>query len=357
MPSEPIEAEFALPPILSQAQEEEYRTLDQEGPLSYDHALAQKDRFAHDDDPEAQKSASNTVIGFPNDEKLTVDDLAAQYRKEGFKLVEFESGKGENPREWGNGKKWFVTLAASFLCLAVALGSSIITGDMEGAAEDLHAQQEIINLTVTCFVLGFGLGPLFFAPISEVVGRKPVYSVSMFFYFIFTLPSALAKNSATLVIGRQLAGIAASAPMTNVGGTIADIWSVEERGIPMAIFSGTIFLGPCLGPIFGGWIGERAGWRWIYWVLFIVVGLAFIFTLFVPETYAPIILKKKAARLRKETGDDSHNTLAEMERIPFATSMKIALTRPLIMMFKEPIVLFMSFCTFSSTSFFQYRKN
>ncbi|KAG6907781.1 hypothetical protein DXG01_007388 [Tephrocybe rancida] len=319
MPSEPIEAEFAYPPILSKAQEEEYRTLDQEGPLSLHRALSQASKFSRGD-LEAQDTATNTVVGTTSNEKVTVDDLAAQYRKEGVKLVDFEPGAGENPREWSLGRK----------C-------------MEGAVKELNTTQEIVNLTVTCFVIGFGIGPLMFAPLSEVVGRKPIYSVSIFFYFIFTLPSALPQNAATLVVGRQLAGIAASAPMSNVGGTIADIWAMEDRGIPMAIFSGTLFLGPCLGPVVGGWIGERAGWRWIYWVLFILVGIAFLFTLVIPETYAPILLKHKAQRLRKETGDDSYNTLAEMERLPLKTSLKIALTRPLIMMFKEPIVLFMSF--------------
>ncbi|KAG6816723.1 hypothetical protein H0H87_003583 [Tephrocybe sp. NHM501043] len=342
MPSEPIEAELACPPILTKAQEEEYRTLDQEGPLSLQRALSRASKYFHDD-VEAQNTATNTVIGTPPNEKVTVADLAAQYRKEGVKLVDFEPGTGENPREWSKGKKWFVTLATSVLCISVALGSSIITGDMEGAVKDLNTTQEIINLTVTCFVIGFGIGPLLFAPLSEVVGRKPIYSVSIFLYFIFTLPSALSKNAATLVIGRQLAGIAASAPMSNVGGTIADIWAMEDRGIPMAIFSGTLFLGPCLGPVLGGWIGERAGWRWIYWILFAFVGVAFLFTLIVPETYAPIILRKKSQRLRKETGDSSYNTLAEMERLPLIASLKIALIRPLIMMVKEPIVLFMSF--------------
>ncbi|KAG6853492.1 hypothetical protein C0991_004038 [Blastosporella zonata] len=287
MPSEPIEAEFAYPPILTKAQEEEYRTLDQEGPLSLARALSQASKYSHD----VEATATNTVIGTSSNEKVTVDDLAAQYKKEGVMLVEFESGTGENPREWNRSKK--------------------------------------------C--------PLLFAPLSEVVGRKPIYSVSIFLYFLFTLPSALSKNAATLVIGRQLAGIAASAPMSNVGGTIADIWAMEDRGMPMAIFSGTLFLGPCLGPVLGGWIGQRAGWRWIYWVLFILVGVAFLFTLVIPETYAPIILKKKAQRMRKETGDDRYNTLAEMERLPLKTSLKIALTRPLIMLFTEPIVLFMSF--------------
>lgn len=61
--------------------------------------------------------------------------------------------------------------------------------------------------------------PLLFAPLSEVVGRTLMYQVSMFFFFIFTLPSALAKNAATLVVARQIAGLAASAPICNVGGT------------------------------------------------------------------------------------------------------------------------------------------
>lgn len=106
--------------------------------------------------------------------------------------------------------------------------------------KELNTTSEIMSLTVSCFVIGFGIGPMFFAPLSEVVGRKPIYCISIFLYFIFTLPSALAKNVATLVVTRQIAGLAASAPMCNVGGSIADIWAVEERGIPMTIFSATI---------------------------------------------------------------------------------------------------------------------
>ena len=92
------------------------------------------------------------------------------------------------------------------------------------------------------------------APLSEVFGRTPIYITSMFLYFIFTLPSALAKKSATLVIGRLLAGISASAPMCNVDGrwvsvqrsfnlnkyvSIADVWAIEDRSAPMAVFSAT----------------------------------------------------------------------------------------------------------------------
>ncbi|KAG6827017.1 hypothetical protein H0H92_013537 [Tricholoma furcatifolium] len=320
MPAEPIEAEFAFPPALSRSQEEEYRQLGREGPLTRHPSL-------------------HTIT----DITLSVHDLEKTYTKEGFHVVEFEPGAGEDPREWSKSRKWFITAAASFLCLAVALGSSIITGDLEGPTEDFHAPQEVINLTVTFFVMGFGIGPLLFAPLSEVFGRKPIYCISMFLYFIFTLPAPLARNRATLIVSRALAGLAASAPMCNVGGTIADVWAIEDRGIPMAIFSATLFMGPCLGPVFGGWIGQKVGWRWIYWVLFIFVGLCFVFTLFFSETLASILLRRKAEKLRKETGDDLYQSLGELERLPLPQTLKVAISRPLIMLFTEPIVMFMSF--------------
>ncbi|KAJ6531373.1 MFS polyamine transporter [Mycena vulgaris] len=323
MPSEPLEAELIHPSALSEAQEEELRQLELEGPLL----------------PLAHDSQTATKVG----SAPTLHDLEAAFTRDGMHVVVFEPGTGEDPREWGHARKWYITMTTAFLCLAVALGSSMITGDLQNPVKDLNTTQEIVNLTVTCFVIGFGIGPLLFAPLSEVVGRRPIYAISMFFYFIFTLPSALAKNAATLVIARQLAGLAASAPMCNVGGSVADIWSIEDRGIPMAVFSATIFMGPCIGPLVGGWIGQYAGWRWIYWVLFIFSGLCFALTLFIPETLAPVLLRRKAAALRKSTGDEKYRSLAELDRTPLSETLKIALLRPIVMLFMEPVVLFMSF--------------
>ena len=61
---------------------------------------------------------------------------------------------------------------------------------------------------------------------------------------IFVIPCAVAKNLATLLVCRAIDGIAFSAPMTLVGGTLADLWKNEERGVPMAAFSAAPFLGP-----------------------------------------------------------------------------------------------------------------
>ena len=105
-------------------------------------------------------------------------------------------------------------------------------------------------------------------------------------------------------------------------------------------------MGPCLGPLFGGWISYRTGqWRWIYWVLFIIVGAVFALTLIMPETLSTIILKKKAAKLNKGNNTNIYITESDLHVVPLSSRLNTAMLRPFILMFMEPepIVLFMSF--------------
>lgn len=103
-------------------------------------------------------------------------------------------------------------------------------------------------------------------------------------------------------------------------------------------------MGPCLGPLFGGWIALKTGqWRWIYWVLFIFVGVVFAFTLIMPETLAPVLLRRKAKKLNKEHHTDTYVSKHDLHHIPLSTTLKTAMVRPFILMFMEPIILFMSF--------------
>lgn len=166
----------------------------------------------------------------------------------------------------------------------------------------------------------------------------------MIFYFLFTLPSCLAKNIATMLAGRMIAGLASSAPFTNVGGTIADVWDTKDRGLPMAMFSSTLFMGPCLGPLFGGWIAEKTHtWRWIYWVLFIFVGAAMVLCIFTPETLAPLLLRKKANKLNKKYQTQLYVSEHDLNRLPFSETLKNAMVRPIILMFCEPIIILFTF--------------
>lgn len=96
-------------------------------------------------------------------------------------------------------------------------------------------------------ILNLGIGPMFFAPLSELYGRRVMYVSTLLVGLIFIIPGAVSKNIATLLVTRAIDGIGFSAPLTIVGGTLADMWRNEERGVPMAAFSAAPFLGPAVG--------------------------------------------------------------------------------------------------------------
>jgi len=228
-------------------------------------------------------------------------------------------------------------------CFTVAFNSAVITADIAGPAEEFGVSEEVSLLAITTFVLGFGIGPMAFAPLSEILGRRIIYGTTLFVAFIFIIPCAVADNAATLVVCRLIDGIAFSAPMTLVGGTLADLWKAEERGVPMAAFSAAPFLGPALGPLIGGFISDNAGWRWLYWIQLILSTVIWVIMTFtVPETYAPTILSRRAQKIRKDTGDDKFVTEQDLDLRPFSERLRIFLIRPFQLLFLEPIVLFIS---------------
>lgn len=182
-----------------------------------------------------------------------------------------------------------------------------------------------------------------FAPLSEILGRRVIYASTLLVAVIFIIPCAVAKNMTTLLVCRAIDGIAFSAPMTLVGGTLADLWKTEERGVPMAAFSAAPFIGPAIGPLVGGFLSDAKGWRWLYWIQLILAGFSYILITFtVPETYAPTILAKRAKKMRAKTGDDSHVTEQDLDIRPLGERLRIFLIRPFQLLFGELIVLLIS---------------
>lgn len=160
---------------------------------------------------------------------------------------------------------------------------------------------------------------------------------------IFIIPCAVSKNIGTLLVCRLIDGIAFSAPMTLVGGTLADLWRNEERGVPMAAFSAAPFLGPAIGPLVGGFLSDATGWRWLYWIQLILSGIVWVLITFtVPETYAPTILLNRARKLRKSTSDATRVTEQEVEGKPISERLRVFLIRPFQLLFGELIVFLIS---------------
>jgi multidrug resistance protein len=129
----------------------------------------------------------------------------------------------------------------------------------------------LATFVISVFVLGFAFGPLVIAPLSETLGRVPVYHVCNILFLVFTVLCAVSKSMAMLIVFRFLAGFAGVAPITCGGGTIADLMPPERRGIAMSLWSLGPLFGPIIGPIAGGFLVEAKDWRWVFWVIAIVV--------------------------------------------------------------------------------------
>lgn len=260
-----------------------------------------------------------------------------------YKLVTFTPGDPENPKNWSKAYKWYCTMVVAITCFVVAFASSVVTADLVGVEESFGVSEEVALLTITLFVIGFGVGPVVFAPLSEIYGRRIIYGSTLLIAVVFIIPCAVAKNIGTLLVCRAIDGIAFSAPMTLVGGTLADLWKNEERGVPMAAFSAAPFIGPAIGPLIGGYLSDATGWRWLYWIQLIFAFVVWVLITFtVPETYAPTILARRAKKLRKETGSNEHVTEQDLDVRPFTERLVIFLVRPLQLLFGELIVFLIS---------------
>lgn len=193
----------------------------------------------------------------------------------------------------------------------------------------------------------FQFGPLFLSPLSEIYGRRIVLNVSNVVFCAFNLGCALAPNLSGLIVMRFLAGTGGSACLTIGSGVISDLFPIEQRGTAMALYSLGVLFGPVLGPIFGGFIAQRADWRWDFYVVFIagcVLTIALIILL--RESNAVVILDQKTARLRKELNRPELRNILTYDKQDAARSPSAVLIqgmiRPLKLLFTSPIVFSLS---------------
>ncbi|EXJ90463.1 hypothetical protein A1O1_03566 [Capronia coronata CBS 617.96] len=258
-------------------------------------------------------------------------------------IVQWLDDDPENPISYNVGLKVGITGLVAFMTLCVSLASSAYTGAAKHVIHDFHCSEEVFLLGLSFMVLGFAVGPLVWAPLSEAVGRRHIVLVSLLFYILWTAVCAAAQNIATLIVFRFFCGTIGSAVFVIPGGQIADLWEADQRGVAMAAFSAAPFLGPSLGPVVGGFLSDAAGWRWVFGLLALyAAALTVLGMVFVPETYAPVLLRKRAQLLSKVTGK-SYMTRIDLEHpLDLHEVVRKSLALPWALLFREPVVLLLT---------------
>jgi multidrug resistance protein len=252
----------------------------------------------------------------------------------------------EMPLNFAPSRKWLLLGLLSSITFVSPLASSMFAPAVSFADETFHNTSEILStLSVTIFLLGYTVGPLLLAPLSEIYGRRYVLTAGNVIFSLFQIGCALAPNISALIVLRFLGGIGGSGCLTIGGGVIADLFAADQRGLATSLYSLGPLFGPIIGPICGGFIGERAGWRWVFWVLLIAAGSVSVgIEILNRETNHRVLIKRKVARLQKELNRPDLRSCYD----PAGTSESATIIlwhgilRPLKMLFFSPIVFLLS---------------
>ncbi|OCK75474.1 MFS general substrate transporter [Lepidopterella palustris CBS 459.81] len=222
------------------------------------------------------------------------------------------------------------------------MSSSLAAGVTTQLSNYFHVtDKEYLVLPTSIFLVGYTFGPLIFGPLSESFGRKWTMIVAFFAFTLFSMASTLAPNWPVLIVFRLFVGITGACPIAVVGGICSDIYhNPQSRGRALTTFTAATTYGPVLGPPISGFISVIT-WRWAFWIGVVVAGIAWSFLIMMPETCSPVLLKHRAAKLRKETGNSSIFAPIELEKTNIGHIITVVLTRPIRMFCFEPLVLCM----------------
>ncbi|KAE8325270.1 major facilitator superfamily domain-containing protein [Aspergillus sergii] len=253
----------------------------------------------------------------------------------------------DNPFNWSTSYKWTLTITVCIISILTGIPAGSYGAGNSYMAERFHVQNEPFpNLAwaTTSWNMGAAFWPLIFVPLTESSGRMPGYFVAYTILVISLFPSAFAQNFATLVVTRFFGGGASSVAINIVGGSISDVWYGDKaRSLPMSLFGLTSVIGIALGPFVGSAIQaihKNDPWRWIFYIQIIYnAGLIPVFWFLLYETRADVILKRRAKKLRRETGRPIYAE-AELDHTSVWKLLQVSFERPTRMLLTEPVVAF-----------------
>lgn len=236
-------------------------------------------------------------------------------------------------------KKVVIILVGVLSVINSTLGSALPSNDAGPLAEHFHVTHQLqLVLPNSIYLIGYIFGPLILAPASETIGRQIVMIGTFLGFLIFTFGICWAPNWPAFIIFRLIKGVFASSPISVTGGIFADLTkTAKTRGRSMALFMTATSWGPLVSPIISGYLSPY-GWQWPFYAGLIIASASIIPIALLPETYAPVILQRRARKIRK--ADPTANVWApiELQETSFKDAMITFLGRPLRMIFREPLV-------------------
>ena len=185
-----------------------------------------------------------------------------------------------------------LTFLLGFTTITSPLTATIYFPLLPLLAKRLDISAQAINLTITIYIIFQAVSPAIFGALSDAIGRRIAYLITLTVYVLSNLGLALAQNSyVALIILRALQSLGASAAFAISYGVVADVCVPAARGSMIGPISMALNLGTCVGPIVGGWVAYTShSVDWVFRFLVIVGALLLLsVALFLPETARNVV--------------------------------------------------------------------
>ncbi|KAK8036565.1 hypothetical protein PG991_001702 [Apiospora marii] len=257
-------------------------------------------------------------------------------------LGNVETRDATHPIHWSRWKKWSIIAVYCALQTFIAMTTTTFVAAEFLVKEKYGGSTQVVALGQSMFIVGTAIGPAFLGPLSDIGGRKWVYVASIAIYAILNIGTAMALNLPMLIIFQFLAGAAGSTGLSNVAGTIADLFGdLDGAGQPMALFVMTANYGPSIGSPIGEVIASNPnlGLPWIFWINVIIGGCFSLIMCFIPETLPRIVIAK-ALKKHELTLPPAEVAIVE-EKVDVLREMRFITSMAFRIMLTEPIVVFL----------------
>ncbi|KAI9246070.1 major facilitator superfamily domain-containing protein [Phascolomyces articulosus] len=202
-----------------------------------------------------------------------------------------EIKKGSEPHcVFSKSKRMVICLIVSYSALISPLSGNSYYPALPQISQEFDVSISLANLSVTSYTIFQALSPSFWGPISDLVGRRPVYIATIVIFIGICVGLALAPSYSALLVLRMFQAFGSSSAIALGGGVITDISTPAERGGYIGIFMFCQTISMAVGPLVGGIISDKLSWRWLFWVLLMMglIGLVLVF-FFLPETLRSLV--------------------------------------------------------------------
>lgn len=177
----------------------------------------------------------------------------------------------------------------SMIMAITALGVDLLLPafDEVRAEFGLGADSTRPALILTVYFAGLAIAQLFWGPMADRFGRRPILWSALGIYGLGTLAAGLAPTFEILLASRLLWGIGAAGTRVVAIAVIRDLYEGDEMAAFMSRIMAIFLIVPVIAPLLGAAVLEVADWRWLFWLTLLLAASLGIWTSKIPETLDP----------------------------------------------------------------------